>query len=110
MAKKQVNGADDNEMVAFPEKWAKVIKDLPEFKDSADAASNDDLKKIIVTCEGNIYTIEKEKDADVKLNAAKELVKEHSAPYRDAAKVQMAKIKYALFLLEGKGVDLDNKD
>lgn len=96
--------------VVFPEKWAKILKDLPEFKDTADASSTDDLKKIIVTCEGNIYTIEKEKDDDTKLNAAKDLVKEYSAPYRDAMKVQTAKIKYALFLLEGKGVDLDNKD
>lgn len=98
------------EEVTFPEKWAKVLKELPEFKDVADAASPDDLKKIIVTSEGNIYTIERDKEADVTLNAAKELVKEHSAPHRDAIKVQMAKIKYALFLLEGKGVDLDNKD
>jgi hypothetical protein len=98
-----------NDPVTFPEKWAKVLKDLPEFKDNADAASTDDLKKIIVDCEGNIYTIDKEKDDDVKLNAAKELVKEMSGPYRDAIKVQTAKIKYALFLLEGKGVDLDNK-
>lgn len=100
----------DGDSVLFPEKWAKVLKSLPEFKEIADAASTEDLKKIIVTSEGNIYTIEKEKTDDVKLNAAKELVKENSAPYRDAAKVQMAKIKYALFLLEGKGVDLDNKD
>lgn len=99
-----------NEPVTFPEKWAKVLKELPEFKDTADAASTDDLKKIIVTSEGNIYTIDKEKEEDNKLNAAKELVKEYSAPYRDAVKVQTAKIKYALFLLEGKGVDLDNKD
>jgi hypothetical protein len=95
--------------VTFPEKWSKVIVSLPEFKDTADAASEEDLKKIIVTCEGNIYTIDQEKDADVKLNGAKELVKEYSEPYRDALKVQTAKIKYALFLLEGKGVDLDNK-
>jgi hypothetical protein len=94
----------------FPEKWAKVLKDLPEFKDTADAASTDDLKKVIVTCEGNIYTVENEKDNDVKLTGAKELVKEMSEPYKDALKVQMAKIKYALFLLEGKGVELDNKD
>ncbi len=99
-----------NEPNVFPEKWAKVLKELPEFKDTADAASTDDLKKIIVTCEGNIYTIDKEKDDDTKLNAAKDLVKEYSAPYRDAIKVQTAKIKYALYLLEGKGVDLDNKD
>ena len=101
---------DDKDPTTFPEKWAKVLKELPEFKDTADAASPEDLKKIIVTCEGNIYTIEKERDEDVKLNSAKELVKDFSAVYRDGAKVQMAKIKYALFLLEGKGVDLDNKD
>jgi hypothetical protein len=99
-----------NEPVTFPEKWAKVLKELPEFKDTADAASTDDLKKIIVTCEGNIYTIDKEKEDDTKLNAARELVKDYSAPYRDAVKVQTAKVKYALFLLEGKGVDLNNKD
>ena len=93
----------------FPNKWAKVLKDLPEFKDTADAASSEDLKKIIVNCEGNIYTIEKEKADDSKLNAAKEVVKEYSAPYRDAIKVQTAKVKYALFLLDGKGENLDNQ-
>jgi hypothetical protein len=101
---------DDNDPTTFPEKYAKVLKELPEFKDTADAASTDDLKKIIITCEGNIFTMEKEKDEDVKLNGAKELAKEYAAPYRDAAKVQMTKIKYALFLLESKGVNLDNKD
>jgi len=101
---------DSQAPVTFPEKWYKVITGLPEFKDTADAASEEDLKKIIVTCEGNIYTIDQEKDGDIKLNGAKELVKEYSEPYRDALKVQTAKIKYALFLLEGKGVDLDNKD
>jgi len=94
----------------FPEKYAKVIDKLPEFKDIAEAASIDDLKKIIITCEGNIYTIEQEKDNDIKLSGAKEFVKEYSEPYRDATKAQTAKIKYALFLLEGKGVDLNNKD
>lgn len=102
--------SNTNEPVTFPEKWAKVLKDLPEFKENADASSSDDLKKIIVTSEGNIYTIEKEKEENTHLNAAKDLVKEYSAPYRDAIKVQTAKIKYALFLLEGKGEELDNKD
>jgi hypothetical protein len=88
----------------------KILKDLPEFKDTADAASVEELNSIIITSEGNIFTVEKEKEDDVKLTGAKELVKEMSAPYKDALKVQMAKIKYALFLLQGKGVDLDNKD
>lgn len=101
---------DDQQPTTFPEKWAKVLKELPEFKDTADAASNDELKKIIVTCEGNIFNIEKEKDDDTKLAGAKDLVKEYSAPYRDAVKVQTAKIKYALFLLDGKGAELGDKE
>lgn len=105
-----MSNKDDQQPVTFPEKYAKVLKELPEFKDIADAASADELKKTIVTCEGNIYTIEKEKDDDSKLNSARELVKEYAAPYRDAIKVQTAKVKYALFLLEGKGEELNNKD
>ena len=105
-----MTNSDDQMPITFPEKWLKVLKDLPEFKDTADAASADDLKKIIVTSEGNIFTIEKEKESDTKLNAAKEVVKEFSAPYRDAIKVQTAKIKYALFLLDGKGEELGDKD
>jgi hypothetical protein len=95
---------------SLPEKWQKVLKDMPEFKDTADAASVEDLKKILVTCEGNIYTIEQEKAEDTKLNGARELAKEYAAPYRDAIKTQTAKIKYALFLLESKGVELNNQE
>ena len=108
MSKQDTNQNDESSL--FPKKWDKIIREMPEFKEIADAASADDLKKIILLSEGNIYTIEKEKDSDVKLNAARELVSEHSAPYRDAAKVQMAKIKYSLFLLEGKGVEIGTKE
>lgn len=94
----------------FPEKWYKIIKSMPEFKDTADSASEDDLKKIIVSCEGNIYTVEQEKAADAKLNATKELMKDYSAPYSEGIRAQTARIKYALFLLENKGVDMDNRD
>mgnify|MGYP001589215603 CR=1 FL=1 len=52
-----------DEETLFPKKWNKVIAQLPEFKDTADAASEEDLKKIIVSCEGNIYTIDHEKDS-----------------------------------------------
>lgn len=91
-------------------KWDDIIKKLPEFKSTADAAGVDELKKIIVECEGNIYTIEKEQEADMTLAGYKDAVKEASQPYRDGKKAQQAKIQYALLLLEGKGVDLDNKD
>ena len=100
----------DKEQMSFPEKWNKVLKDLPDFKESVDAMSPEDIKKIIIQSEGNLYTIDKEKDGDVKLNAARELVKEHSAPYRDAKKVQTAKIKYCLYVLENRGEDLNNTE
>jgi hypothetical protein len=104
------NKQDDKTPSEFPEKWNKILKKMPEFKDNADASSTDDLKKIIVECEGNIYTEEQNKAADIKLTGAKEFVKQYSEPYREAIKFQMAKIQYALYLLDAKGVDLDNKD
>lgn len=104
-------GKKDNQgpLTSLPKKWDDLIKKMPEFKDTADAADVDGLKKIIVECEGNIYTVSKEEDEDTKLSAAREMVKEMSAPYRDAKKHQQAKIQYALLCLESKGVDLDNK-
>lgn len=105
MGKKDTNGP----LTSLPKKWDDLIKKMPEFKDTADAASVDELKKIIVECEGNIYTVNREEEADDKLTAAREMAKDLSAPYRDAKKVQQAKIQYALLCLESKGVDLDNK-
>lgn len=104
-------GKKDNQgpLTSLPKKWDDLIKKMPEFKDTADAADVEGLKKIIVECEGNIYTVSKEEDDDTKLSAAREMVKEMSAPYRDAKKHQQAKIQYALLCLESKGVDLDNK-
>ncbi len=93
---------------AFPKKWADKLP--TGFTDTAAAMSDEELKKVIVDCEGNIYTIDKEKQGDAKLKAAKEIAKEISAPYRDASNAQMAKIKYSLYLLENRGVDLDSTD
>lgn len=101
---------DNGPLTSLPKKWDDLIKKMPEFKDTADAASVEELKKIIVECEGNIYTLNNEQDADDKLTAAKEVAKDLSTPYRDAKKTQQAKIQYALLCLESKGVDLDNKD
>jgi hypothetical protein len=101
---------DPTTTTGLPKKWNDIIvKQLPDWKETADAASVDDLKKIIVECEGNIYTVNKEEEADIKLQGAREMVKSLSEPHRDARKYQQAKIQYALLLLEGKGVDLDNK-
>jgi hypothetical protein len=101
---------DAANLTGLPKKWDNIIKKMPEFKETADAADVDTLKKIIVDCEGNLYTIGKEEEQDIKLASAKEMAKTLSEPHRDARKYQQAKIQYALFLLEGKGVDLDNKE
>ena len=95
----------NNDSATFPEK---LLKKLPTgFSEDADSMSEDELKKTIINCENNIFTIEKEKAADVKLSAAKDISKELSGPYRDAKNCQDAKIRYCLYLLHGKGIDLD---
>lgn len=93
---------------AFPEKWAKKLP--TGFQDEASTMSEEDLKKVIVESERNLYTIDKEKSADVKLTAARDLVKDLGAGYREAAGAQNAKIKFVMFLLEGRGVDLSRTD
>lgn len=106
MSKKQ----DDTMPTTFPQKYAKVLKELPEFKSIADAASPEDLKKIILESNGNIYNIEKAKEEDVKLTAAKELTRDLASGYKDAIKVQNVKSRYALFLLEGAGTEIGNSE
>jgi hypothetical protein len=111
MPKKKIVNEDGQDSgsgkVGFPEKWLKKIN---HWVETADSMSDEELKKAIVDSEGNIYTIDNEKDEDVKLNGAKELVKDMSEPYRDAKAVQTAKIKYALYLLESRGLDLNNTE
>lgn len=99
---------DKDNLTSLPKKWDNILKKMPEFKEQADAASVEELKKIIVDCEGNIFTTNKEEEADVKLSAAKEMVKTLSEPHKEARKYQQAKIQYALLCLENAGVDLDN--
>lgn len=96
---------DDTLPTTFPSKYLKVLTTMPDFKQTADAASTEELKKMIVLAEGNIYEIEASRLNDAKLNAAKEVAKDASAPYKDAINCQTAKAKYAIFLLQGKGVD-----
>ena len=100
---------DAANLTGLPKKWDNLLKKMPEFKSTAEAADIPELKKIIVEAEGNIYTANKEEEADGKLAGAREVVKDFSEPYRDARNHQQAKIQYALLLLEGKGVDLNNK-
>lgn len=89
-------------VTGLAKKWDDIIKKMPEFKDVADAAGIDELKKIIVDSEGNIYSVEKEMEANMKLAGYKDAVKEESLPYKEARKCQQAKIQYALFCLRAR--------
>lgn len=102
---------EENQMpTTFPEKYSKILKDNPEFLSISEAASEAELKALLLTCEGDVYNVENFMMGDEKLLAAKALVKDYAAPYRDSLKVLTAKIKYCLFLLEGKGVEVGTKE
>ncbi len=102
------NTQDSTPDNTFP---SKLLKKLPSgFTDTVESMSVDEIKKVIFESEGNIYTIEKAKDSDIKLNGARDFVKECSAPYTEAKTAQSAKIKYCLYLLESRGVNLESKE
>ena len=90
------------EKTDFPDKYMKKID--PAFVDTVGAMDAEEIKQRILTCEGHIYEIENAKDADEKLTAARESVKEFSKDYRESKAIETAKIKYCLFTLEGRGV------
>jgi hypothetical protein len=83
------------------EKW------LPSgFQEAVESMDIEEIKSKIYECQAHSYEIDKAKDADEKLQQAKELVKELSAPYSDAQKTETAKAKYCFFVLEGRGVNI----
>lgn len=94
----------------FPEKYTKLLNKLAgEFVDSANAKTTDELRKEILKAEEAISEIDKAKTGDHKLNGAKDLVKELSAPYRESLNVAAAKIKYAVHLIESRGETVSKK-
>jgi hypothetical protein len=103
MSKKTVK-----DQTQFPDKLLKLLPD--GWAEGANSMKEDELKKVVVDCNGNIYIINQAKSGDDKLNGARELAKDLSAPYRDARNAQQAKIEYALWLLSERGVDLDHTE
>lgn len=93
-----------SEEKVFPKRYK---NNLPTgFEEGVESMDTDEIKKKIYECQAHCYEIDKAKDNDEKLQQAKELVKELSAPYSDAQKVETAKVKYCFFVLEGRGVDI----
>ena len=88
-------------------KLQKVLKDMPEFVDTANAASAEELKAIVLRSEQHISETEKAKQEDEKLAAKIEEAKEMTAPYRETLKYLNAKIRYSIHLLQEKGENLE---
>lgn len=109
MAKGNVKDQTGEESPGFSKKWAKHLSD--SWKTSAESYSTEELKKAIVDCERAISNFEKDMDADVKIKGIKdrmldlkEELKEVSEIYTVPLNECQAQSKYAVFLLESRGV------
>lgn len=93
----------------------KIIKQLPTgFVEEAAGLDEAGLQEVILGSTANLAQVDKEQQADQKLNGAREIVKDIMGGYNDAKKAQKAKIAYALHLLAEKGSpvvgDLSSED
>ena len=96
-------------MAEFKDKYMKKIKDVPDFIGSVDSMDTDEIKRKVLECEAHICDIEKSVEEDQELQDAKEKVKEFSKPYRESKSIEQAKIKYCMFVLENRGIELSIK-
>lgn len=88
----------------FPKKYLNKLKNLDGFEESTQSLSNEDLKKLVMTSAKQMFEIEQAMDVDEGLLKAKEHVKELAAPYKESMGLEEAKMKYACFVLESRGL------
>lgn len=96
---------NDNNTTTFPQKWSKKLP--TGWSDIANSMKEEELKKVILECESAIYDNERAREADAKLQQAKDEVKELGLVYKETKDTETAKIKCALYILEERGVTLD---
>ena len=85
----------------------KLLKKLPtEFIDAVDQMNTDEIKARILTCEGHLFEIQNALESNEKLLKAREEVKTLAGPYRESKSEEMGKIKYCLYVLESRGINL----
>lgn len=82
----------------------RVLSKLPTgFADEAAGFDAKRLRSEIVQAEGVIHETEQEREADEKLQGAKDLVRDLGSGYSDVIKAQRAKVSYCVHLLEERG-------
>jgi hypothetical protein len=74
-----------------------------DFRDAVDAQTRDDIKKTICQVTLDQLELDEAQKADEDYQNLKEQFREAGAVYRDGAKANKLKIKYAKMVLEGKG-------
>lgn len=93
-------------MKTFPEK---LNKKLPEgFTDNVNSMDTDEIKKLILLSEGNIYNIQGDLDTNEKILEMKENLKEAVSPYREGMAGEKAKIVYCLWVMQERGMEIGN--
>lgn len=90
----------------FPQKFMNKIKDLPEFVEGINSMNTEEIKNKILETEGHLYEIDNAKEADQELASAKEKVKEFSKPYSESKGIETAKLRYCIYILESRGINL----
>jgi hypothetical protein len=89
----------------FPQKYLKKLNEFAHgYVESAESATTEEIKKFILSSEQNIYEIENEKDNNANILKMKEDLKQATAPFTEAKTTETAKIKYCLYVLDGRGV------
>jgi hypothetical protein len=81
----------------------KVQKDMPEFVDSVNGLSVQQLETRIATYQKELQDSEEFRGKDEALSRAKAEAKELAAPYNDVAKSVGVKTRYLIELIREKG-------
>ena len=94
------------EKTKLEKKMEKLEKKLEtDFRVEVQRSSGAQLKEKIVNYSKAIQEIEDAKDADEKLNALKEQIKDLSGGYRDAKKAIKDKLEYVLGVMKTNGLE-----
>ncbi len=91
-------------MKLFPKNLATKLP--AEFADNINAMSAEEINVRILEAEGNIYKVEDDLSSNEGIIEAKENLKDMTQPYRDTKKQEAAKIKYCLWVLEERGLEI----
>ena len=85
----------------FPKKWEKHLP--ADFKETAEAMSEEDLQKVIVDSSTQIADIERDLDADQSIQDLKAELKDLVGGYKDVIKLHEAKQRYAVYVRACRG-------